>query len=649
MLSSEQISLLTNIEDPQALTDVALINNLCDEKVSLYGLMDNEILGFAITCNFFYRALMDIVDDAFYDSKLIPCLTARMPDHSFLEAVEPEAAVEGKTVALSQRMLSTDKAYAMEEVNAWISRLKKAYVAVGKSFDQARLRITPKLDGFASLDNGATLCTRGDGRSGTDITRAMDRGLKVVNGASRGLGPGEIVVEIDYFNTYLSDGFENTRNFMSSVIKEHELSQIVQNAVNAGAVVFYPFSELPHWTGKFSEFYEDPMGKMDLVWDLVPYDVDGVVLEITDESIKAAMGANKKFHRWQLAFKKNADDIETVCKGVIAQTSRTGRVNPVAAITPTRVGTVTINRATCHHYQAVQEKGIGKGAKIAVVRNGDVIPGITRIITPVQPEIPTQCPSCGSELVWDKPYLQCKNSANCPAQAETAIIHFFKTLGNVDGFGPASIATFYQHGIRTPLDVYKMTVSKYRSMGFSEKETENFIDELQRSRADKIEDWRFMASFGIARMNKGNCEELLKNVRLSDIFDLTGNDISNMDGFDTTAPMIVRGLKAVRPMFNQIFAYGFNLEQTILKSERRGTGSPVAGKVIVFTGSMVNGSRTDMTADAKKRGATVGSGVSSKTDILVAGGKVGQKKIDAAAKHSVEVLTEDAYLALIGD
>ena len=157
------------------------------------------------------------------------------------------------------------------------------------------------------------------------------------------------------------------------------------------------------------------------------------------------------------------------------QTSRSGRVNPVAELEPTRLSGAMISRATAHHYGMVKEQGIGEGTLIELTRSGMVIPKIERVITPQSPQIPEHCPSCGSVLVWDSDYLYCLNTTQCPAQIENTIEHFFRTLANNDGFGAKTIEKLHANGINSVNAVYQLTLDQLINMGFRSQDGKNLI------------------------------------------------------------------------------------------------------------------------------------------------------------------------------
>ncbi len=647
MLTDSQKQLLQNANISfKTLAEDDLLD-LIKHPDKVTGLSDEQLLELIMVCNALYRAGEPIVSDKVYDFSFLAELKNRHPQHPYLHQVEPEPALSSKTVKLPVVMLSTDKAYSFQEIENWAKRLNKAAEKLGKDFDQLIFRVTPKLDGYAAYDDGERLYTRGDGRYGSDISRVFDRGLKVASNGKRGLGAGEIVVNKHYFEQYLSPYFDNSRNFQASIIKEKELAEPVLKAIQDGAAVFYPFVLLPAWEGPWKDLKEHFDEIVQDVWNSVEYDVDGVILEVTDEEIKQFMGATRHHHRWQIAYKANTESAEVKVLKVTPQTSRSGRITPVAELEPVRLSGALLSRATAHHYKMVLEKGIGPGAIIRLTRSGEVIPKIEAVIKPVTPEIPTHCPSCGTELVWDNDYLICTNNLECPAQITHSMEHFFKVLKNNDGFGPATINKLYEHGIKNVYQIYQLTAEQFETMGFGPKQSTNLVEQLIRSRTEAIEDWRFLAAFGVFRMGLGNSEKLLAHYPLERIFELEKDDIISVEGFaEKTADIVIKGFKKIRPLFEKLYALGFNLERTT-RQQTQSVNHPLAGKTLVFTGAMQHGSRDDMKKEAKAFGAKVASSVTGKTDYLIIGEKVGQTKLEAAREKGVKILTEQEYLEMI--
>lgn len=628
------------------------LDGLLESDKNVHELSDDSLLELLTAANLLYREGEPMLTDQQYDFVFLGELRRRNPNHPFLHTVEPGAVVGVKTVELPSRMLSTDKAYDYDTVERWAKRIEKAAVESELTFESLIFRATPKLDGYAAYDDGQKLYTRGDGRRGTDITRVFDRGLQVARDGERGLGPGEIVVSRSYFEKFLADHFDNSRNFQASLIKEKALEPPAAEAIRLGRAVFYPFSLLPDWQGSWAGLSGDFEQIVDNLWDEVDFDIDGVVIEVIEPRIRKMMGATRHHHRWQIAYKRNTETAEVRVLRVVAQTSRSGRVNPVAEVEPTRLSGALIKRASAHHYKMVVDNGIGPGSLIKLSRSGEVIPKIEEVLESVEPDLPESCPSCGAGLIWEKDFLLCVNNQNCPAQVTHAIEHFFKTLGNVDGFGPSSILKIYQGGIDSIIGIYELDGQAFEDLGFGPKQAQNMVAQLLRSRLEPIEDWRFLAAFGVYRMGMGNCERLLGSASLESVFSLQIDDLVSIKGFgEKSSTAIEHGFRAIKNQFLKLFQLGFNLIETPLDSSEEVSAeyaNILLGKTVVFTGAMQHGSREDMKKQAKSLGAKVGSSITGKTDLLVCGDRVGAAKIKKAESLGIKKLSEVEYLDLLG-
>ncbi|WP_416677563.1 BRCT domain-containing protein [Candidatus Pseudothioglobus sp. Uisw_016] len=625
-----------------------IIKDIASQISLVSDLSDEVLIEFCIIANQRYRIGSPIISDENYDFIFLNELAKRLPNHPFLKKVEDEIkGFSEDKIKLPQKMLSTDKAYSWEEVNKWLERITKFSSEINYLLADIQIKGTAKLDGFAGYDDGNKLYTRGDGNKGSDISRVFERGLGVFNNSERGQGPGEIVVKRSYFEKYLSNHFEYPRNFQASLIKEKELDKLAIDAISAKAALFVPFNQLPHWLGGINEFRKQFLDIVSQLEGGVDFDIDGVVFEIVNPELKTHMGSNRKFHRWQIAFKENKEKAQVKVLSITAQVGRTGKITPVAELEPTQLSGATIYRATGHHYGLVKDQGLGAGSVIELTRSGLVIPKINKVLKKAEVDIPTNCPSCGHKLSWDSDFLMCLNHEKCPEQITGKIIYFFQILANNDGFGQATIQKLYAEGIRQVSDIYLLNEAKLMSMGFGEKTSHNLINQLIRSRKESIEDWRFLAAFGVQRLGMGNCENLLRNYSVEKIFDLSVKDISNIDGFaEITAELIFDGLILIKPQYEILISEGFELEQTLLNTEINQSHSPFNSKKIVFTGTMSE-SRAELQKQAKTFGVNVGRSVSSKTDFLIIGENVGQSKIKDAKTHQVEILTEAEYLKLL--
>lgn len=589
-----------------------------------------------------YRSGAPYVTDYFYDY-MIRELKSRDPENAFLDSVEPEEElIEGKTVKLPQRMLSTNKAYSVAEIEKWATDVDALAKSLG--FQSSLFRITPKLDGFAAYYDGKKLYTRGNGISGTDISRVIERGMIM---PSCGTGAGEIVVNKAYFKNYLSDIFDNTRNIIASVIKEGEHSEEISAAIGHGAITFQLFEYLFGYERTKSELIED----IEELWGWCGqciYDTDGIVIEVVHDQdmLRQELGATNHHNKWQIAYKKNTEYMDVHVLSITPQTSKTGRITPVVELVPTKISGALISRATGHNYGNIIEKKIDTGAIVRVYRSGLVIPYIDSVIVPAnEVSIPAMCPSCGSETAIDGDNLWCTNDIDCPAQVGGKLEFFFKTIGTVDGFGPKIIDRIVDAGITTIREIYHMDEHDFIAMGIGTKTANNLYDQLCRSLRIEIEDWRFLAAFSIPLVGKGGCEKLLKEYELEEVFDLWVEDITKIDGFaETTAISLMNHLREIRGEVEELMLF-FTLTSTVKSIAGTQKDSKFLGKTIVFTGTFGSEDRKTLEGNAKSFGIKVGSAVTSKTDYLVCGEKVGVSKINAATKNGTIILTEDQYLA----
>jgi DNA ligase (NAD+) len=193
-----------------------------------------------------------------------------------------------------------------------------------------------------------------------------------------------------------------------------------------------------------------------------------------------------------------------------------------------------------------------------------------------------------------------------------------------------------------------LRVTDFEALGFGPVQSRNLAEALDISRTKPVEDWRFLAAFGIANLGKGDSRKLLTHMSLEDLLVARREDIESISGFGgITSLSIHEGLTALQDTIEHMLALGFTLERTALVQKREAPDSPVAGQGIVFTGKMQHGSREAMQDEARRLGAKVQTAVNGKTDLLVCGEKVGASKIKKAEALGVTIVTEAEYLGML--
>ncbi|MBC2712634.1 MAG: DNA ligase [Desulfosarcina sp.] len=604
----------------------------------------DELIDLLKAYNQAYRQGAPIVSDAEYDA-LVEKLRVIVPDHPFLQAVEPEQLTGRQEVRHPAPMLSIEKAYTREQLERFVARVEKE--ANTLNIDSVTFRLTPKLDGLAGRDDGRIFATRGNGEVGYEISSAFAKGVVPVGG--RGQGVGEVVVVKSYFDDRMADFFEHPRNMVVGIISSDTLNENAKTALDDRMVHFMPYSQIPSTTVDGRRLVEDAR---QLVRDMlagVDYPTDGVVAEVIDDRLKAHMGATAHHYRWQIAIKTKGETARTTVVGIQWQVGRTGNVTPVMEVDPVSLSGATIRRVTAHHAGNIRNSSIGIGTRIEIIRSGEVIPKLEDVLEARgEVRLPDACPSCGGPLVWQNDFLKCTNSA-CQAQIEQRISHWFRILGNADWFGIKTIRKIVENGHDSLEAVYRLSESDFADMGFGPVQSKNLAEAIIISRTKPVEDWRFLAAFGIADLGTGDSRKLLAHVPLEKVMEMEREAIIRIKGFgDKTSQSIVDSIGAMAGTIRHMLHLGFNLQHTPLTSEREAIDSPIAGKGIVFTGKMIHGSREAMQAGARALGARVQTAVSGATDYLVCGGKVGASKMNKAEKLGVAILTESQYLAMLG-
>ena len=592
-----------------------------------------------------YRSGKPLISDMVYDN-LVEHLRKLDPDHVFLKTVEPEDLNTDKTVRHARPMLSTEKAYTKEALARYIARVEQAAAGIGVT--KLTFRVTPKLDGLAGNDVGGVLATRGNGRVGSDITNAFKKGLVAIGG--RGLGLGEIVIQQSYFESNFTGIFEHPRNMAVGIIKADNVNADSQKALDDKKVHFVPYATLEKWEGSAS----DLLNKIgEITTDLkkkVDYALDGMVAEVTDQQVKDHMGATSHHYRWQIAIKERGETATTVVENIVWQTGRTGNVTPVLEIKTIRLSGANINRVTAHNAGTVKSKGLGIGARVEIIRSGEVIPKLENVIKPAAKVVLAEkCPSCGTKLNWKNDFLNCPNSTGCPAQTITGLRHFFKTLGTADGFGEKNLRRIVDGGFGSLEKVYALKKEDLLKLEFGEGQTKNLLEALETSRKTAVEDARFLAAFGIHDLGVGDSRKLLRQFRLEKLNTVTAEQLAAVKGFGAiTSESITSGLAKRWPTIKHMLDLKFNLERTRMESEDASIVSPIAGKKLLFTGKMLQGTRDDMKKKAIQLGAKISSSISKNLDLLVIGEKASAAKINKARAAGVKVLTEAEYLKLLG-
>ena len=413
------------------------------------------------------------------------------------------------------------------------------------------------------------------------------------------------------------------------------------------------------------------------------YDIDGVVYKVNDLALQARLGFRSTTPRWALAHKFPAELAWTRLEAIDIQVGRTGALSPVARLTPVTVGGVVVSNATLHNedYIAGRDskgeeirggKDIRIGDWVQVYRAGDVIPKVADVDLTQRPDdaqpyvFPTECPECGSDAIREEgdAVRRCSGGLICPAQAVEKLKHFVgRSAFDIEGLGAKQVEQFYADGwIKEPADIFTLR-ERYGSgiqqlknrEGWGEKSALNLFSAIDERR--RIPLGRLIFGLGIRHVGESASNLLARHYGTWAAFEAAMKDAAPMEGeawddllsIDGVGTVLAQSLvsamnqEAERASMDRLVAH-LEVEEAARPDTE---GSPVAGKTVVFTGTLERMTRAEAKARAEAMGAKVSGSVSKKTDIVVVGPGAGSKE-KKARELGLTVLDEDAWLELIG-
>jgi DNA ligase (NAD+) len=412
------------------------------------------------------------------------------------------------------------------------------------------------------------------------------------------------------------------------------------------------------------------------------YDIDGVVYKVDDLSLQQRLGFVSREPRWAIAHKFAAEKATTELLDIEIQVGRTGALTPVAKLKPVTVGGVVVQNASLHNEDYI--RGIGSdgepirdgkdiriGDTVVVQRAGDVIPQIVDVNVAnrqkgAKPyDFPTTCPICGSDAVREHnpatgredSVRRCTGTLICPAQAVERLRYFVgRDTFDIEGLGFKQVEAFYRDGlIKHPSDIFKLKAEMLEGReGYKETSIGNLMRAIEARR--EIDLNRFIHALGIRHIGETNARLLARHFGTFDALRKTATAaahgeegaLAEIDDIEGIGPVVAEAIV-------QFFHEEHNQEEldrllqqvTPRRMEAVASDSPVAGKTIVFTGSLQRMTREEAKAMAERLGARTAGSVSAKTDLVVAGPGAGSK-LKKAAELGIEVIDEDAWFERVG-
>ena len=403
------------------------------------------------------------------------------------------------------------------------------------------------------------------------------------------------------------------------------------------------------------------------VWDAIeqigasrgdlPYDIDGAVVKLNDFSQRESLGATSKAPRWAIAYKYPPEEKESVVRSITLSVGRTGRITPTATFDPIRLCGTTVERATLHNQDFIDDLDVRVGDTVVVYKSGEIIPKIKAVVKEKRPEgtepfkIGDRCPVCGAkaEREADSADVKCINQA-CPAQVESHILNFVsRDAMDIKGLGEKNIAALIEKGfLHTIVDIFRLKEHREELIAQGvvgkEKNTDKLLSAIEE--AKKNEPQRLLTGLGIPGIGKAAAAALMQHFKT-----LEALENASDEAILAVRDMGETSVAAIRSYFQnegnaKICRELQQLGVATAAQERTAQGDELADMSFVVTGTLRHFGRREITELIEQHGGRVTSSVSKKTDCLVAGENAGSK-LQKAEQLGVRILTEEELLQLI--
>ncbi len=637
-------------------------------------------------------------------------LEAKFPhlirDDSPSKRVGAKVKSEFKKVELSVPMLSLADIFSKEELHDFVLGIKRFL----NSSDDIVFCAEPKMDGLsfsAMYKNGVFVrgSTRGDGKIGEDITE----NLRVIKGFPLYLDGsvpevfevrGEVFMSKAQFLALNEQNekdekkvFANPRNAAAGSLRQldakitekRNLSFVVYTWGDVSEVVWESQEEFLDFVKKLG-FPVNPYNKIckneeDLLNSFntlmedranLLYDIDGIVYKVNDLELQKRLGFLTRTPRWAVAHKFPAEKAITRLNNIRIQVGRTGALTPVADLEPVNVGGVLVSHATLHNEDEIKRKDVRIGDMVVIQRAGDVIPQIVevlkdkRVVELEEFKFPDVCPECGAHAVReeDEAVRRCTGGLTCPQQAVERLKHFVsRDAFNIEGLGDKVIEDFYKEGIiKTPFDIFTIEernrprdlfsldegLNLENKEGWGKKSVVKLFEAINKSK--KISLQKFIYALGIRQVGTATAYLIAKHYHSFKCFmkAMIDKDIAlliSIDGIGAQMALDIveffkeeHNIDVINKLLNVIEVEDFN---DVINDK-----SLIAGKTIVFTGTLVKFTRNEAKSVALANGAKVSGSVSGSTDIVVAGENAGSK-LKKATELGIKVISEEEFSEMI--
>jgi len=597
-----------------------------------------------------------------------------------------------QTVRHAIAMLSLANAFEEAEVLEFDKRVKRFL----NTSEEIEYVAEPKIDGLAvemAYEKGIFTVgsTRGDGEVGEDITQNLRTvkyiPLRLLASQTRQVPDllevrGEVYIDMKDFEALNREReelgeplFANPRNAAAGSLRQLDSSITAKRPLKIfcyGLGRIQGFSLETHWESLMAmqdwglrvnklvqkchnineviEYYH----KIAEQREGQGYEMDGIVIKVNRLDYQGRLATTTKSPRWALAYKFEPREGTTLIKEIIAQVGRTGTLTPVAVMEPIRLSGVEISRATLHNQDEIDKKDVRVGDAVVVRRAGDVIPEVVKVIAGRRSgqerryRLPERCPVCNSEVVKDGAYHRCTGGISCPAQLKEAIAHFAsKGAMDIEGLGDKTVNLLVEKGlIDNVADLYSLKKEELLPLErMADKSAQNLLVAIEESKGANLA--RVIYALGIRHVGEHIAKVLAQH-------------FASIEALKKATKDELMQVREIGPQVAESVVTFFRQEKNLQVIERlKQAGvrlaapaaipakeSPLAGKRVVFTGSLETLTRAQAKKLVEDSGGRAVSAVSKETDYVVVGKEPGSKYDDAKAL-GVKTLTEDQFLQLL--
>ena len=595
---------------------------------------------------------------------------------------------EFQQVAHSSPMLSLGNTYSLEELQDFDKRIRKD---VTETFEYV---CELKYDGTAisiHYSNGKLIrgVTRGDGNYGDDVTTNV-RTIKSIplrlisnNYPDEFEIRGEIIMPRPGFDLLNKRRVEmgdaplaNPRNASSGTLKMQNSAEVAKRPLDC---FFYAISgvDLPYsshfenmmaaknWGFKISENIEKCASIEDVYeyikkWDKkrkqLPYDIDGVVIKVNSFQLQKRLGFTAKSPRWAISFKFETEQALTQLLSISFQVGRTGSITPVANLEPVLLAGTRVKRASLHNADQIELLDVRIGDMVYVEKGGEIIPKIVgvdksqRKPDTVAVKYITTCPACDTKLVRKDGEANhyCPNETGCPPQIKGRLEHFISRKAmNIDGLGGETIDLLFRNDlVKNPADLYKLTKEQLKGLErHAEKSADNIVRSIDESK--KVPFQRMLYALGIRYVGETVSKTLAKHFRSMD--SLISASIEEMVAVDEVGEKIAESVDQYFKdpdnlmLITNLKSHGLQMEM----DELPGSSVKLNGLSFVISGTFQDHSREEIKAMIEQHGGKNLSAISSNTNYLVAGDKIGPAKLKKAHNLKISIISEIELIELI--